>query len=173
MKPPYLRRCAAKSRTYDLVSCPVCTRNVTSRGVRYQCYSCAGWVHSKCSDLKDARQYNMTKDWACKTCSSAPAPPPTQPLPAPTTASKPKDDTFNLLQFNANGIGNKLSELELFLEKHCENGSNTGIQVTEPSHPELHNSTTRLTTRPKRRTTDLHSQVDQLPPTALVTRDSI
>ena len=55
--------------------------------------------------------------------------------------------------------------------------SNTGIQahiqVTEPSHPELHNSTTGPSTRPRRRTTDLHSQVDQLPPTAPVTRDSI
>ena len=70
--------------------CPVCTRNVTSRGVSYLCHSCSGWVHSKCSDLKDARQYNRTKDWVCKTCSSAPAPPP----PAPTTTSKPKDDTF-------------------------------------------------------------------------------
>ena len=98
--------------------CPVCTRNVTSRGVSYLCHSCSGWVHSKCSNLKDARQYKRTKDWACKTCSSAPAPPPTQPPPAPTTTSKPKDDTFNILQFNANGIGNKLSELERFLEKH-------------------------------------------------------
>ena len=51
----------------------------------------------------------MTKDWACKTCCSAPAPPPTQLPPAPTTTSKPKDDTFNILQFNANGIDNKLS----------------------------------------------------------------
>ena len=76
--------------------CPVCTRNVTSRGVSYLCHSCSGWVHSKCSDLKDARQYKRMKDWACKTCSSAPAPPPTQPPPAPTTTSKPKDDTFNI-----------------------------------------------------------------------------
>ena len=98
--------------------CSVFTLNVTSRGVSYQCLSCSGWVHSKCSDLKDARQYNRTKDWACKTCSSDPAPPPKQPPLAPTTTSKPKDDTFNILQFNAKGIGNKLSELERFLEKH-------------------------------------------------------
>ena len=47
------------------------------------------------------------------------------------------------------------------------------IQVTEPSYLELYNSTTGPTTRPRRRTFDLHSQVDQLPPTASVTRDSI
>ena len=58
-------------------TCPFCTRNVTSRGVSYLCHSCSGCVHLKCSDLKDARQYKRTKDWACKTCSSAPDPPPT------------------------------------------------------------------------------------------------
>ena len=96
---------------------------------KYLCHSCSGWVHSKCSDLKDARQYKRTKDWACQTCSSTPAPPPTQPPPAPTTTSKPKDDTFNILQFNANGIGNKLLELEHFLEKH--NVKVTAIQESK------------------------------------------
>ena len=28
--------------------CPVCARNVTSRGVSYLCNRCSGWVHSKC-----------------------------------------------------------------------------------------------------------------------------
>ena len=110
--------------------CPVCTRNVTSPGVSYQCHSYSCWVHSKCSDLKDAKQYNRTKDWACKTCSSAPAPPPTKPSPAPTTTSKPNNDMFNILQFNANGIGNKL-ELECFLEKHSLKV--TAIQESKPT----------------------------------------
>ena len=131
--------------------CPVCTRNVTSRGVSYLCHSCSGWVHSKCSDLKDARQYKRTKDWACKTCSSAPAPPPTQPPPAPTTTSKPKDDTFNILQFNANGIGNKLSELERFLEKH--NVKVAAIQesklTSKSRNPRIQNFTTVRRDRPQ------------------------
>ena len=131
--------------------CPVCTRNVTSRGVSYLCHSCSGWVHSKCSDLKDARQYKKTKDWACKTCSSAPAPPPTQPPPAPTTTSKPKDDTFNILQFNANGIGNKLSELERFLEKH--NVKVAAIQesklTSKSRNPSIKNFTTVRRDRPQ------------------------
>ena len=126
--------------------CPVCTRNVTSRGVSYLCHSCSGWVHSKCSDLKDARQYKRTKDWACKTCSFAPAPPPTQPPPAPTTTSKPKDGTFN-----ANGIGNKLSELERFLEKH--NVKVAAIQeskLTSKSwNPRIQNFTTVRRDRPQ------------------------
>ena len=31
--------------------CPICARNVTSRGVSYQCNRCSGWVHAKCSGL--------------------------------------------------------------------------------------------------------------------------
>ena len=127
--------------------CPVCTRNVTSRGVSYLCHSCSGWVHSKCSDLKDARQYKRTKDWACKTCSSTPAPPSAQPPPAPTMTSKPKDDTFNILQFNANGIGNKLSELERFLEEH--NVKVAAIQESKSRNPRIQNFTTVRRDRPQ------------------------
>ena len=37
--------------------CPICTRNVTSRGVSYQCNRCSGWVHAKCSGLLNTAQY--------------------------------------------------------------------------------------------------------------------
>ena len=30
---------------------PVCNRNITSRGVSYQCNRCSGWVNAKCSGL--------------------------------------------------------------------------------------------------------------------------
>ena len=46
--------------------CPVCARNVTSRGVSYLCNRCSGWVHSKCSGLQNAAEYRRTKDWVCK-----------------------------------------------------------------------------------------------------------
>ena len=86
--------------------CSVCTRNVTSRGTSYQCSCCTGWVHSKCSGLRNATQYRRTKDWAC---SSTPAPPQPQPLPTPIPVVSTNDDHFTILQFNANGIGNKLT----------------------------------------------------------------
>ena len=44
---------------------PVCTRNVTSRGVSYKCTICAGWVHVKCSGVLNAAQYRRGSDWAC------------------------------------------------------------------------------------------------------------
>ena len=37
--------------------CPICTRNVTSRGVIYKCNRCSGWVHAKCSGIFNAAQY--------------------------------------------------------------------------------------------------------------------
>ena len=58
--------------------CPVCARNVTSRGVSYQCNRCSGWVHANCSGLLNAAQYRRSSDWACGPCSTPP------PTPSPT-----------------------------------------------------------------------------------------
>ena len=44
------------------------------------------------------------------------SPPPTR-SPAPPTKQISDDSTFNVLQLNANGIGNKLTELEVVLER--------------------------------------------------------
>ena len=102
--------------------CPVCARDVTSRGVRYRCTTCSGWVHAKCSGLLNAAQYRRNKDWTCDPCSpsktqqSTPPPPSPPPTPAPSAEKISDDSTFNVLQFNANGIGNKLTELGVVLE---------------------------------------------------------
>ena len=110
--------------------CPVCTRNVTSRGVSYKCTKCSGWVHAKCSGwvhekcsgILNAAQYRRKIDWTCDTCSapqSQQSPPPTRsPAPTPPTKQISDDSTFNVLQLNANGIGNKLTELEVVLERN-------------------------------------------------------
>ncbi len=103
-----------------LYPCSVCTRNVTSRGTSYKCHNCANWVHAKCSGLPNAAAYRRTADWACSACNPAPPPRPQQPPTPPTVNVAPtdNDNSFNILQFNANGIGNKLTELGLFLENH-------------------------------------------------------
>ena len=69
--------------------CSMSTSNVTSRGVSYMCNRCSSWVHSKCSDP-----------------------------PSPITTKASDGDPFTILQFNANGIGNKQVELGDFLERH-------------------------------------------------------
>ena len=84
--------------------CPVCTRNVTSR---HKCTKCYGWVHAKCSGILNA----------CSALQSQQSPPPTR-SPAPPTKQISDDSTFNVLQLNANGIGNKLTELEVVLERN-------------------------------------------------------
>ena len=91
----------------------VCAHNVTSRGVSYQCNRCSGWVHAKCSGLLNAAQYRRSSDWACGPCSTSPP-----PTPTPPTDQNSDDSTFNVLQLNANGIGNKLTELWVVMENN-------------------------------------------------------
>ena len=101
--------------------CPVCARDVTSRGVRYRCTRCSGWVHAKCSGLLNAAQYRRIKDWTCYPCSASKTqqstPPQPSPTPAPSADQISDDSTLHVLQFNANGISNKLTELGVVLER--------------------------------------------------------
>ena len=87
-----------------------------SRGVSYLCNRCSGWVHSKCSGLQNAAEYRRTKDWVCSSCNSSPTLSKLQPPPIPTQAVD--ENSFTIMQFNANGIGNKLTELGEFLKRH-------------------------------------------------------
>ena len=99
--------------------CPVCTLKFTSGGVSYKCNRCSGWVNAKCSGLLNAAQHRRKGDWTRDTCSATssqqlPPPIPTRPLShAPPTEHISDDSTFNVLQLNVNGIGNKLTELVL------------------------------------------------------------
>ena len=68
----------------------------------------------KCSPVSEE------SDWTCDACSapqSQQSSPPTR-SPAPPTKQISDDNTFNVLQLNANGIGNKLTELEVVLERN-------------------------------------------------------
>ena len=96
--------------------CPLCARNVTSHGVSYLCNHCSGWVHSKCSGLQNAAEYRRTKDWVCSSCNSPSILLKLQLPPIPTQAVD--ENSFTIMQFNANGIGNTLTELGEFLKRH-------------------------------------------------------
>ena len=89
-------------------TCAMCTRNVTSSGVSYECNR-SGWVYSKWSGLQNTAEYRQIKIWACSSCS------------CPSTPAVPNKDSdgdpFTILQFNANVIGNKQVELGEFLER--------------------------------------------------------
>ena len=99
--------------------CPVCARNVMGRGVSYLCNPYSGWVHSKCSGLQNAAvHYRQIKDWVCSSCSSPPTLLKPQPVPTSILTQALVGNSFTIMQFNANGIGNKLTELGEFLKRH-------------------------------------------------------
>ena len=89
--------------------CSVCVKNVTSQGTSYLCTRCLHWVHLKCSGLRNAVDYRKANGWICTTCMTPPWP--CAPSPSPSPA-------HHVRQWNANGIGNKQTELSIFLEAH-------------------------------------------------------
>ena len=76
------------------------------------------------SGLSNAAQYLRNQDWTCNPCSASKTQQSTPPPPSPSTTPVPSaeqisdDSTFNVLQFNANRIGNKLTELGVVLERN-------------------------------------------------------
>ena len=87
----------------------------------YLCTRCSYWVHSRCSGLRNASDYRKANGWICTACMTPPRPrAPTLP-PSPTHTATMSDKSFNILQWNANGIGNKQTELSIFLEAHNVN----------------------------------------------------
>ena len=91
--------------------CSVCFKNVTSKGTSYMYTRCSHWVHSRCSGLQNAADYRKANGWICTACM-------TPPQPSPTHTLTMSDKTFTILEWNANGIGNKMTELSIFLKAH-------------------------------------------------------
>ena len=85
---------------------------------RYKYNKCSGWVHAKCSVLSNAAQYRR------KVLGPAIPARPHRPSnrhhhhPVLPTERISDDSTFNVLQLNANGIGNKRTELGVVLERN-------------------------------------------------------
>ena len=106
-------RHTSESRVYRQVSLPsMCLRRHQSRSKLpvHQMY----WMGA-CEMF----QYRRNKDWTCDPCSALKT---QQSTPPPTSAPYAEqicdDSTFNVLQFNAIGIGNKLTELGVVLERN-------------------------------------------------------
>ena len=113
-------------------------QNVTNQCTSYLCTRCSHWIHSRCSGLRNVADYHRS------------------PPPSPDHTPSMSDKTFNLLQWNANGIGNKRTELSIFLKAHnVKVVAHSGVQAhdkfAKSQHPELHPGTTGSTPRPRRR----------------------
>ena len=72
--------------------CPVCARNVTSRGVGYLC--------NRCSGLQNAAEYRRIKDCVCSSCSSPPTLPKPQPLPPSIPTQAVDGNSFTIMLTN-------------------------------------------------------------------------
>ena len=98
--------------------CSVCFKNVTSQGTSYLCTRCSHWVHLRCSDLRNVAHYHRANGWICTAFRTPQQPRAPSPPPSPALMPTIVDKTFNIPQWNANGIGNKQTELSIFLEAH-------------------------------------------------------
>ena len=145
---PAIRRCTPEHWPYYKVSMSSVCSQCYKLWVSYLCNCCSGWVHSKCSGLQNAAEYRRIKDWVCRSCNSPPTLSKLQPPPIPTQAVD--GNSFTIMKFNANGIGNKLMELGEFIKRH-----NVKVAVIQESKlssnsktPKLHHSTKGLSSRP-------------------------
>ena len=68
--------------------------------------------------IQDVLDYRNANDWICTACMTPPQPRAPSPPHSPAHTPTMSDKTFNILQWNANGIGNKQTELSIFLEAH-------------------------------------------------------
>ena len=106
-------------------------------------------MHAKCSGLLNAAQYRRSSDWACGPCSTPPPTPSPPPTPYSTYRSKSDDGTFSVLQLNANGIGNKLTELGVVMENNKVKVD--VIQESKPTPKSKNPCIQNYTTVPKNR----------------------
>ena len=110
----------------------------------YLCNRCSGLVHSKCVGLQNAAEYRRIKDWVFSSCSSPPTLPKPKPLPPSIPTQAVDGNSFTIIQFNANGIGNKLTELGEFLERYNIKVSAIQESKLSPNYktPSIQNFTT-------------------------------
>ena len=73
-------------------------------------------MHAKCSGLLNAAQFRRSSDWACDPYLTPPQIPSLNPTSIPSSDQTSDDSMFNVLQLNANGIGNTLTELGVVME---------------------------------------------------------
>ncbi len=94
-------------------NCPVCKKSVNLNSVK--CNQCLNWIHLKCSTLASLKQYSS--NYNCPICNRSTIQNPIPTGQSTSTFTLPSVN-IHILQFNANGISNKLTELSSFLSQH-------------------------------------------------------
>ena len=87
-------------------TCAICSTIVTWASRSVKCSKCKKWCHVRksknCSELKSWKDYTPT--WSCPKCAN--------PNQTPTIVK----DSFKILQFNCNGLRNKIIEIVNFMK---------------------------------------------------------
>ena len=88
--------------------CPVCNLKVNWSTKSALCSKCKAWCHirkqNNCSQIVNLREYNKNT-WCCPKCIN------------PTTTSVPVTENIKILQFNCNGLRNKIIEIINWMKK--------------------------------------------------------
>ena len=91
---------------------------LAGKGTSNLCTRCSHWVHSRSSGLPNVADYRRANGWTCTACRAPPQPRTPSPPPSPAYTPTMSDKTFNILQWNANVIGNKQTELSPNIQKY-------------------------------------------------------
>ena len=88
-------------------TCPVCKLNVNWKSKSVLCTICKAWCHlrkqNNCSGLNNLNEYDNT--WSCSKCRPR------------TLDDQPSVSKLTLLQFNCNGLRNKISEIITWMKE--------------------------------------------------------
>ena len=115
--------------------------------------------------LQNAAEYRRIKDWVFSCCN----PPPTllkpQALPTSIPTQAIDGNSFTIMQFNVNGIDNRLTELCEFLERHNVTVIQESKLSSNSQTPSIQNFTTvRKDRHQGQGSGHINSQVDKLHP---------
>ena len=102
--------------------CSVCFKNVTSQCTSYLSTMCSHWVHLKCYGLRSVADYRRTNGWIC-------TPVGRHHSHAHLLHHVRQDVQYTTVGRDTNGIGNKKTDLRIFLEAH--NVKVTAIQESK------------------------------------------
>lgn len=112
-----LRRAGIEENPGPTYKCPVCRKPVSRNSMR--CQSCNEWCHLRCSGLNKLSDWHVNFIAPCCAHRHRPPSPQTPPPPPPSPPPSPhKPAPIKILQFNCNGLRDKLQEILNFMEQH-------------------------------------------------------
>ena len=132
-----------------IYTCSICSSQIkrTHHSIRCNAGTQEHWLHIKCVALNIQ---NYTHTWTCTNHTHTPTPPQQQPQPKKNPPKKKQ--ALHILQLNANGLTNKITELEHTAQKHNIDIISIQESKLQQQHktPKIHNFVPIRTDRNRR-----------------------